>query len=258
MGEATGDLPSALKQLEASDDVRTPAQHTLVGNAFYLAWPILFLPLIGSFLVVAILPALIRIFDDFGIELPVVTVLLAKVVLSPLGMFAAVVVLIAVAVAAVYVILCYAGIVPFPAIGLGRRFERSRLLRGLSLAVGARQPLGATLAALARSYPNRSISRRLEVCGQEVAGGGNWISSLTKHRLIGRREAAVAESAQRVGNLPWALGELADSNERRLIYQLEAALNIASPLILLMWGGVIFFFAVAFFMPLVKLISSMS
>ncbi len=137
MGEATGDLPNALKQLEASDDVRTPAQHTLVGNAFYLAWPILFLPLIGSFLMVAILPALIRIFDDFGIELPAVTVLLVKVVHSPLGMLAAVGVLIAVAVVAVYIVLCYAGMVPFPAIGLGRRFERSRLLRGLSLAVRA-------------------------------------------------------------------------------------------------------------------------
>ncbi len=156
-----------------------------------------------------------------------------------------------------YSILCYIEVAPLP--GFGGQLQRSRVLRGLALAVGARRPLGENLAVLAHSYPNGTIARRLDFCAQEVTAGGNWIGSLSKHRLIGRRDAAVVEAAQRVGNLPWALRELADSNERQMVYRLDTALNVIAPIILLGWGAVILvLIAVGFFMPLVKLILSLS
>jgi type II secretory pathway component PulF len=258
MGEATGDLAGALKQLDNSEDVIAPAQHALLGNVFYLSWPILFVPLLVAFLFFAIVPKLIFIFDDFGLALPPITVQVVRVIQSTPAWVATVALAVVIALAVVYVILCYAGVIPLPAIGLGRRFERSRVLRGLALAAGAHKPLGETLSTLARCYPKRSIGRRMENCAQEVNGGGNWIASLLKFRLISRRDAAVVESAQRLGNLPWALRELADSNERRLVYRLETSLNVFGPLVLLGWGVMILMISLAFFLPVVKIILALA
>jgi type II secretory pathway component PulF len=43
-----------------------------------------------------------------------------------------------------------------------------------------------------------------------------------------------------------------------LLYQLETALNVVSPLVMLAWGAAILVIAVAFFLPLVKLILGLS
>ena len=58
-----------------------------------------------------------------------------------------------------------------------------------------------------------------------------------------------------VGNLAWALDELAESNERRLVIKFQFVLQTLFPLIVLMLGLVVFVTAAAYFAPLVTLIS---
>jgi type II secretory pathway component PulF len=131
-------------------------------------------------------------------------------------------------------------------------------LRAMALATEAQRPLGETMAALAQSYPGSEIGRHLQACANETRAGANWNISLLKHGLIGVHDAALADAAGRLGNLPWALNEAADASDRRLIYRLEAALNVVSPLVMLVWGAIIFIFALACFLPLVKLIFALS
>jgi type II secretory pathway component PulF len=61
-----------------------------------------------------------------------------------------------------------------------------------------------------------------------------------------------------VGNLTWALRELADRGERRLAYGLQLFVQVLFPIVLLGVAAVVFLFAVGYFMPLVKLISELS
>ena len=128
----------------------------------------------------------------------------------------------------------------------------------MAIATEAQRPLPETLSALAQNYPRHKTARHLQACADETRAGAAWNVSLLKHGLIGVQDAALIDAAQRLGNLPWALREAADGSDRRLIYRMEAMLNVVSPIVMLAWGAIIFLFAVACFLPLVKLIFALA
>ena len=75
---------------------------------------------------------------------------------------------------------------------------------------------------------------------------------------MGRADAALLASAERVGNLPWAMRETADSGERRLAYRLVAVGQVFQTLAILAMGGLVLLFTITYFSPLVTLIEAMS
>jgi type IV pilus assembly protein PilC len=68
----------------------------------------------------------------------------------------------------------------------------------------------------------------------------------------------VLQAAQRVGNLEWALDELADASLRRAAYRWQAVVNVLGPLVILFAGLLVGFIVVALFMPLISLIQGLS
>ena len=73
-------------------------------------------------------------------------------------------------------------------------------------------------------------------------------------RIIRRTEHAILQAAQRAGNLPWAMQEMADSARRRFFYKLQALVQTAFPFALIGLGLVVMYIVVALFWPLVTLI----
>jgi type II secretory pathway component PulF len=92
----------------------------------------------------------------------------------------------------------------------------------------------------------------------ELAGGAHWIDALRRAKLISAADAAVLAAAQRAGNLPWALEEMADSVIRRQSYRLQVAMNLIFPPALLAVGATIGLFAIGLFMPLVTLVQALT
>ncbi len=225
LGERTGMLHAALQSVAGNYTLGLPLRQALIGRVFYLAWMAFMIPAVFVFVAIKIFPAFAKIFDDFEIELPTMTVLLFKFLSNEavqlLGFFAP---LLALALLA-YVSLYYIGIVPAPTFGFGLWINRAPVLRALALAVESNCPIAEAIDRLAESYPNRSIARRLHATAASVASGGDWIQALLKYSLIGKSAAAVMQTAQRVGNLPWALRQVAESSERRLHYRLEASVK---------------------------------
>jgi type II secretory pathway component PulF len=86
----------------------------------------------------------------------------------------------------------------------------------------------------------------------------NWRESLLQTRLISTADAAVLGAAERVGNLEWALEEMADSAMRRMIYRVQALLQILFPILLLVLGFVVMFFVTSLFLPLIALIQGLA
>jgi protein transport protein HofC len=74
------------------------------------------------------------------------------------------------------------------------------------------------------------------------------------HGLLTASDVALLLSATRVGNLPWAMREAAAGIERRLRYRLITLLEIAWPIVTLVFGGIVLVIVVALFWPLVTLI----
>jgi protein transport protein HofC len=140
---------------------------------------------------------------------------------------------------------------------LGRR-HTALLFRSLSLVIHSNYPIEAGLSVMADHYPTPWVRRRLVAARNGVREGADWIESLLQHYLIKPSDAEVLRSAAAVGNLGWALDELAESSERRLAIRFQMAIQTLSPLVVVMFGMVVFVTAVGFFSPLVKIISELS
>ena len=111
---------------------------------------------------------------------------------------------------------------------------------------------------IGEEYPIRIVGRRLLLAAEKTTAGVDWLAALRSEKLISRTDAALLAAASRVGNLDWALEEIAESSMRRQVYWLQSALSVLFPLTLVALGGVVCFFVVGLFLPLISLIQGLS
>jgi type II secretory pathway component PulF len=260
VGHETGTLGPALRYAMESRGPYVAFWVQLGSRLAYLGALLFFALMILSFMMLKIVPAFQKIFDDFGTELPALTMLVINAA-SIAGNWIAVLLGLICFVLVPLLILWGCGVLPFslPLVDrLMRRLYVSTLLEALSLVVGKQRPVEETIGALARWCRRRPVRRRLEEVGADLAQGANWCESFAARGLIGKTDLIVLKSAQQVGNLSWALRELAESGRRRVAYRLSALLQLAYPLVILSLGLLAMIYAVGFFMPLVSLIQRLT
>ena len=262
-GYESGMLAPALRRAVETRNLHQPLWDSLSGKVLYLCGLFCFALLVMFWMMLRIAPAMQKIFDDFEVELPAATQLLLTVshLMTSFGLLLVLPVVMAAVALFFYVALHYCGVVGWGVPGLGwllKRRDTANILEALALVARRGRPLVQGIASLADAYPRRAIRRRLEWVLHEVSGGGDWCTSLHARGLIGAAEVAVLQAAERLGNLPWALEEMADSSRRRLLYRLQALLQVLFPLVLLSMGALVMLVVVGYFMPLVKLIESLS
>lgn len=260
-GEQTGALATALTDAAAGRRAQQ-ALWTQVGEkGLYLALVMLFAINIIVFQMIKIVPSLARIFEDFNTELPAMTqrVIDWSAWLAVSGL------------AGALVLVCMTGMLllamhymgwirlRIPLFGrLTDGLEFATVLRALALATGRDESLIQVLTRLAKHHPRYFMRSRLWRVVRDINDGRNWIDSLRAKRLVGHAEAGVLHSSERVGNTPWALRHMAESMERRVLYRLRTLSQVLFPLAILAIGGVVFFYVVGLFLPLVKLITALT
>ena len=262
VGLACDRLAPALRQELISDSDYAPIRRSIASRTLYFCAAITFVPLILTFIMVKIIPAYIRIFYDFEIDLPPSTILLIRLSAGsvPFVWFGMLFFLLG-AVATVYAAAWYMGFrmpIPLPFSKLALRFDRATVQRALAFPAEQSRPLSPMIDLLAVHHPQASVRSRLSHASDRIDAGQDWIEGLRSQSLLGKADVALLSAAQRVGNLPWALREMAESNERRLIYRLEAWVQLLSVATILLFGFTVSFIVVACFIPLVKLVESLS
>lgn len=255
VGNRLGSMGAALRQLNAVH-FRQEALREAISIRMLMLCALLFVgPVICTFIFVKIVPALYIVFTDFDSELPAMTQLLIDYAntVSP------VLVLLSLSTVLLlgYSALNYVGWAPSPG-WVRRQFERGRVLRALALGAERETPLPEVLATLTGQQPLGWVWYKLKLVEGQLWKGMNWCDSLRSSGLIRAGEAAILQAAERAGNLPWALREVASRAEERLVYRLELVLQIVSPLVVVLLGGVVGFIVIALFLPLVKLIADLS
>lgn len=261
-GHQSGRLAEAMRRAAEQNDRTSPIWQSLAGKTFYLTLLILFIPGIWIFMMLWIVPKFVAIFRDFGLQLPWATRQLVGVsnLLNELWPLVFVAVLVFFGLL-FYGALCYVGLIACDLPGtrwLTRRLDTATILDALSISTEAGRPMPEALTTLAARYPKRSIRHRLRQMWFRVADGRDWCESLLASRLLRPAEAGVLQSAARAGNLAWAMREMADSNRRRFAYRLSAILQIVFPVALCLIGLLVGSYVIAFFMPLVELVRSLS
>jgi protein transport protein HofC len=261
VGEATGTLSETLREAARPSEANHSLQQ-IVTQIFYVSNVVLFGLGILAFIMVKIVPEFRKIFADFEAELPAATEVLILLA-DWLAEFSALVSLMVppLLLLGFYVTIRYLGWIewdPPPINRMLRAVDVAVILRLLAIVVEANKPLAAGIDSLAQSHPKPWIRERLERVALDVSQGRDWCESFREHRLITAADAAMLASAQRVGNLPWAMRLVADSGERRLAYRLRACIQVVAPAVLLVLGGVVCFIITSLFLPLISLISKLS
>ncbi|MBC8873863.1 MAG: type II secretion system F family protein [Planctomycetes bacterium] len=138
------------------------------------------------------------------------------------------------------------------------RCDGALVLRSLALAVRQQRELGPTVFMLSRQYPRPSVGKRLAGASAHIDNGIHWCDALRAVGLFKKADVAVLKAAERVGNLAWALDEMADSALRRFAYRLRAGMAICFPLVVLTFGMIVFVIVAGLFLPLVEMIQGLS
>jgi len=231
----------------------------LAGNIAYLCWTLMFAPFVIAFMMLKIAPAFQKIFMDFGAQLPTIS----RIGLGFSDEFGFVIFLVCLFLVFLlfYTALRYIGVITWnlPLMArVTRRLHAAKVLDSLAMAAERNQPLLKTVATLARCYPKGSIRRRLRLVLVDVASGIDFIESMRTWGLLSRSDGAVLSAAQRVGNLAWAMREVADSNRRRLAYRAQTWMQVLFPAAVVCMGLAVMFFYVSYFLPLIALIQRLT
>ena len=141
---------------------------------------------------------------------------------------------------------------------LYRVLDAPDILRQLGVVVGAGRSLADGLTAMGQFHDRPSVAKLLARVAIDVQAGDDCFAMLRQQRLITEADEQFLSSAQRVGNLAWALNELAEIRERRLSHRCRFFLEAFRPVPVLIAGALVFFLVVAFFMPIVKLVNDLS
>jgi len=224
----------------------------LAGKVLYLSAVVLFLACIVTFVLLKIIPAYYKICADYGANLPHLTKSLLVAHNPPFSLAACLVLTIA-----AYTLLRALGLVRWNLPGMNRVMRgryAGTILDALALSTRCERPLPQTIELLAQRYPRRWVRRRLTRVAGDIRSGRAWCESLHAHGLITRAEAAVLQAAQRVGNLSWALREMAAGSRRRLGYRVQAWMQVAFPLAIGLIGFAVLLIVVGLYSPLLQLL----
>ena len=267
VGVQTGTLAEAL-----GDAARAQTQRRIgslrgaldIGGALLYLWLLVLIVLfIVGFLNYWIVPKFRDIFADFGVGLPQVTRLFTEFapLASALGVLLMPVLLLPGFLILAAAIACWKGRDPFDLAWIARwsvRWESPTILRSLSHAVTANAPLSEGLAAIQHTHPRGKVRRRVGEALQAFESGENCWLALRRQGILRRAEARLLHAAERMGDLSWALRELAASLENRRRYRALVLLELVQPILVILIGAGVLFVCVAFFLPLIELVQRLS
>lgn len=246
VGCQSGALAPALRRAAAVNDLNGPVWMALTGKIAYVLLLTFFGFLILTFVLWKIVPAYQKIFADFDTPLPYITeqlVLCSQFFVDYWYLFSPFFVLCMLLM--LYPVARYFGWNPPGPGWITRRLDAADVLDGLALVARQQMPMLDGLDSLAKSYPRSDIRMLLRRVAGDVQNGRDWAESLYSRGLLRRADLAVLQAAERVGNLPWALREMAESNRRRFAYRLQSIVQTAFPLVIIFFGAIVGFIVVA-------------
>lgn len=132
------------------------------------------------------------------------------------------------------------------------------LLRKLAVASRAGRPLAGALSTLARHHFDPLIRHGLLFARNEVEQGADVWRSLAAAGLLVPREVRLLETAERVGNRPWVLAQLAELRETRVVRRWDRFSTWLLPVVVGILGAVVIIQAISVMFPLFTLIQSLS
>jgi type II secretory pathway component PulF len=110
---------------------------------------------------------------------------------------------------------------------------------------------------LARYHFDPGLRNQLLFLRNEMEQGAEVWQSMAKLGLLSGPEVRALETAERVGNRPWVLNQLALLKKRRTMRRLAHWSEVVLPLVIVLMGGFVLFQALGVFRSLIDLVFSL-
>ncbi|MCH9654079.1 MAG: type II secretion system F family protein [Planctomycetes bacterium] len=262
-GAESGTLPSALAlAAETCAERRNDRDFLRPGTWVYISAVVTIMLLVQAFICYWIIPKMKKIYFDFDMELPALTLELIQAsdwFVNYFYLFPALVVLMSL----LSVFLIKLGILDRKEHGrsFSGIYPRGRapdVLRFLHVVSESGRPLLGAFETLTHTTKNRFMSQRFRAILEDIRRGNDCWTSLHDYSLLAPSEVRLLQSAQRAGNLSWALKAVAKSIERRIDYRMALVREYFEPAIILGIGCVVGVFVIGLFLPLVSLMNSLA
>lgn len=262
VGYETGTLSESLTRIARIDEDLDLLVRSVYEKMVYLLWIWAWMITVLIFVMLKIVPVFERLFREFELRIPTATqTLIAICYYTSRFWIAGVPVVLVLVCAAGAGMLHYVNLLPrgMPLIHqLSRRWDAALVMRVLAMAVHNQWPMNKTVWLLSSIFPNPPVRSLLMSAATRIDNGENWCDSLLHTGLLTQPDSTVLRAASRVGNLEWALDEMADSSIRRLVYRLRLALNMVFPITLFLFGIITAYIVISLFLPLISLIQGLS
>jgi type II secretory pathway component PulF len=259
-GVQSGTLAASLREAQQDDAARqtTPVLRWTFGY-FVLVATLFFV--ITTFLYVKIIPSMLAIMQDFSMDIPRVllwSLEFASFVESYWWAFMLLALLLAWSTVSARPGRFLRNTVLSRFFGPLRNFRSAEVLEKLSVAASAGRPMTGAVSTLARYHFDPSTRRKLLYVRNEMEQGAEVWQSMAHAGLLTAPEENLLLAADRVGNRPWTLRQLAASKKRRTWRKLERLSELLLPAIVVLFGAFVLFQALSILMPLVTIITALS
>lgn len=146
---------------------------------------------------------------------------------------------------------------------LGRFFRPLRELRvadvfqQLSVVAESGRPIAGAVSTLARYHFDPTLRNQLLFVRNEIEQGADAWQSMGAAGLLKPPEVRVLAAADRVGNRPWALRQIAQLKLRQTTRRIARWSDLIAPLVIILLGGFVLFQAVGIFASLIGIVQSL-
>ena len=266
-GEAGGALEVILQRLAEFKEKAQSLKRKVQGAMVYPVAVITVATAIVGFIMYWIIPKFKEIFEDFGVELPDITITLIAIsdwVVNyfylipaiPIGFFLFIKIIKKNRTGA-YVVDRIALKIPV----LGQIISKStvaRTCRTLGTLISSGVPILEALSIARDTAGNEVFRKAFDHIHQSIREGESMAVPLKETRIVDDLVVNMVDVGEETGALDNMLYKVADVYEEEVAVLIEGLVNLLEPLMVVVLGLIVGFIVIALFMPLVKLLNELS
>lgn len=261
-GEKAGYLSTVLSRLADYVENRQRIQSTLLQAMLYPAILTFFSVVIVAFLLATVVPDIVGQFVQTGQALPASTQFLlnASDFITDWGIWVvSALSLIGVSIRALLKdtqrrLVWDKKILSLPVIGrVARGLNTSRFARTLAICTASAIPLLDGMKVAAQVMSNQYVRMRVLEAADKVREGASLRVALDQSRLFPPMMLHMIASGERSGDLEPMLSRAADNQDKDFEAQVNVALGIFGPLMIVLMAGLVLFIVVATLMPIIAM-----
>jgi len=266
IGEETGNLETVLDDLafhmKRTHDLKSEVKGALIYPAVIIAAMLG----IGILMLVMVVPKLAETFEELNLQLPATTrfVIFLGTFLSNNFLWLTLL-LIALVFSFRWVLKTDLGEKIFDAILLKIpivspiiiKTNSASMVRTLGILVSSGVPIVRSLNIIADSLGNFYFSQAIREAADDVERGANLSESLAPHQVYPSLVIQMLKVGEETGETSKVLDKLADFYEQQVTRSTKNLASVVEPILMLVIGGVVGFFAVSMIQPMYSMISAL-